>query len=163
MRLWSGARSVLVTPARPDSLLGPFLLGPASFPAIHALTAVGLRLKLPDLSDFLFAPAFYELAINNLSLWCWYEASTNPTLQGPAVHSDLLRRFRNRVAFHMYNAAVPHLSSKKRTRTGASSGAPIRVNESITQNVLQWRRSLSGFSYFDASCVVLSTIPDTFR
>ncbi len=44
-----------------------------------------------------------------------------------------------------------HLSSKKRTRTGASSAAPIRVNESISQNVLEWSRSLFGFSYLEAS------------
>jgi hypothetical protein len=34
------------------------------------------------------------------------------------------------------------MSSKKRTRTGALADAPIRVNESISQNVVEWRPSL---------------------
>jgi hypothetical protein len=37
-----------------------------------------------------------------------------------------------------------------------SSGTPIRVTESISQNVLKWRRPLFGISYFD--CFVCGAV-----
>jgi len=99
--------------ARSAISLGLPLLGSATFPAVHAFTAIGFRLKLSNLGHFLVAPRFYELAVNDFSLWSRYVPIPNPTLYRSETYFQNPGRLSNGIALHVYNVVVRRLSRIK--------------------------------------------------
>src|SRR5438552_1231340 len=85
VRLWLGARLVLVTPARP-ACLRFLLLGLFAFASTLALTPILRSLVLPELDHVFPCPALHTNSREHPFTRSWYQLFLNPAMQSGTVH-----------------------------------------------------------------------------
>ena len=133
---WLGARWCSNTGASRYSATFSLSLLPTTFASIVIL------LVFSDYLNFSLTPQSNSHPSNQFHRRDWEFLLSNPATDRVPTNAHDLCDFNGRMSSHLNNGiGLCDVSSKKRTRTGASS-TPIRVNESISQNVLECRRSL---------------------
>ena len=131
VRLWLGARSVLVAPTRPATSLR---LSCGLAPSTLALSKV-MFLVLLNLGDVLCSPTPMFTAIHSELFRGRNLSSSLPSEQGHPVNSDLPRSFLRRVRLHLCYTPITYVvSSPKsyehkmtaRVHVAARKNIPIR-------------------------------------
>jgi hypothetical protein len=109
VRLWSGARSVLVAPTRPaTSLCFSCVLAPSTLALSKMMFLVFLN------SDDVFCcPAPMLTAIHSELFRGRNRSISLPSEQGHPVNSDLPRSFLRRICFHLCYTPITYVVSSK--------------------------------------------------
>ena len=142
VRLWSGARSVLDTPARPACL-------PASFPSFltTAFAPIMLSFVISNLSYILLGPKPESYPPYQLDSRWFDLPRSNPTMESVPTKVKQSRHFSCRVILRHYIRMHPYdLSSKKANLTGGSSVCRSGRQQSISVRIeigVSYRQRLS--------------------
>jgi hypothetical protein len=114
VRLWSGARSVLITPARPAVSF-------ASFPSLRATAFAPkvLGLVLSELSYVFFGPNAYCLHVQEgLNRGRFHPFLSNPPVERIATYPDEPRNLNGRINFLLQESHTPITFVKRENMAG---------------------------------------------